>query len=297
MALIGQHQQTSFANPQNGQSPIDADVVRGNDNAVTAKHNSHDVDATIHVQTGTLAVRPAAGTANAMYLDENGRFYRDNGTSWVELPYLRLSDAGTQTVAGNVVVEQNLAVDGLTDLNGNTDITGDLVVSGTVTAAGFTGPTTVPASNVTSGTFATGNFTFPGTLTVTSSVSGASFNTSGAVSAGSVTSTGQVRAGRSTQTGFGTVGIGFGGANHVRLTMTGNATVTLSGGTAGGVYTLEALQDGVGGRAITWANVVWAGGITPIATTTANRKDVYTFFFDGVNYLGVQFGANFASTA
>lgn len=292
MALIGQHQQTSFANPQNGQSPMDADVVRGNDNAVTAKHNSHDGDATIHVQTGTLAARPAAGTANAMYVDENGRFYRDNGTSWVEVPYLRLSNTGTQTVAGSVVVTQNFAVDGLTDLNGSTDITGDLVVTGTITAAGITAPTTVPAANVTAGTFPSGTFTFPGPVNVTGAINPGSVSASGAV-----TTTGVVRAGRATQTGAGGT-VSFSGVSHVRHTMTGNGTLTLSGGATGGVYSLEVLQDATGGRTVSWGSgIAWAGGVAPTATTTANRKDVYTFFFDGTNYLGVQFGANFASTA
>lgn len=296
MALIGQHQQTSFANPQNGQSPMDADTVRGNDNAVTAKHNSHDSDNTIHVQTGLLASRPAASTVGAMYLDENGRFYRDTGTTWVELPYARLDASGTNAFANNVTVGGTLGVTGVMTLLNN------LNVSGTVTAAGFTGPTVVPASNVSSGTFSSGNYVFPANLTVTSVFnSGAatvsSLTTGGTVSGATVLATnGQMRGVRTTQTGSGGT-VSFTSANHIRHTMTGNGTITLSGGSAGGVYTLEVLQDGTGGRTVTWSGAVWAGGVIPTTTTTANRKDVYTFFFDGSNYLGVQFGANFASTA
>lgn len=145
MALIAQHQQTSFSNPQNGQSPIDATVVRGNDNAVTAKHNDHDADATVHVQTGLLSARPAAGTVGAMYMDENARLYRDNGATWGEVPYARLA-AASNTFTGNIAVEGALAVDGTTSLNDDTAVTGNLDVSGTLTAGTWSG---IPQSAVT----------------------------------------------------------------------------------------------------------------------------------------------------
>jgi hypothetical protein len=145
MALIAQHQQTSFSNPQNGQSPIDATVVRTNDNALVAKHNSHDADATVHVQTGLLSARPAAGTAGAMYMDENARLYRDDGASWGEVPYARLA-AASNTFTGNLAVEGALAVDGTTSLNDDTSVTGDFDVSGTITAGTWSG---IPQSAVT----------------------------------------------------------------------------------------------------------------------------------------------------
>lgn len=171
MALIGQHQQTAFANPQNGQAP-DADVIRANDNAVTSKHNAHDADATIHVQTGLLSARPAAGTAGAVYVDENRRFYVDNGSAWAEVPYARLDAAGTNSFTNNVTVGGTLTVTtGLTDVM-NVDaaniiadsvttgavaggaITGTSVnVSGTATASSFsgagTGLTGIPAGQLT----------------------------------------------------------------------------------------------------------------------------------------------------
>jgi hypothetical protein len=148
MALIGQHQQTAFANPQAGQSPMAASVVRGNDNAVASKHNAHDSDATIHVQSGLLSARPAAGTAFALYADETGRLYQDNGTDWVEVPYLRVNAAsntltGNLTVEGNAAVEGNFAVDGTTALGATQ--TGDLDVVGTLSVNGGT----IPQARVT----------------------------------------------------------------------------------------------------------------------------------------------------
>lgn len=167
MGLVGQNQQTTFTNPQNGQAP-DADVIRGNDNAVTAKHNTHDADATIHVQTGLLSARPIAGTPYAMYLDENRRLYVDNGSAWSEVPYARLDAAGTNAFTNNVSVGGNLTVvAGLTDvLNIDAqDIVADSAtiagavsaasasISGTVAATTFSGSgaslTNLPAANLT----------------------------------------------------------------------------------------------------------------------------------------------------
>jgi hypothetical protein len=147
MGLIGQTQQTTFADPQAGQSPISAAVVRGNDNALVAKHNQHDADATIHVQTGLLSARPAASVAGAMYLDENGILYRDNGAAWAEVGYARLA-ASSNTFTGNVAVNGGLAVDGNTALS-TTGVTGNLTVSGTASAATLSGAHTGDGSGLT----------------------------------------------------------------------------------------------------------------------------------------------------
>jgi len=83
MALVGQYQQSSFVTPSIGQTPIASGSVRANDNALAAVLNAHDADATIHVQTGTLANRPAAGTVGQMYLVTSGasigELYYDDG--------------------------------------------------------------------------------------------------------------------------------------------------------------------------------------------------------------------------
>lgn len=198
--------------------------------------------------------------------------------------------AGGITVTGNSTITGTLsgltgltvASGGLTVSAGGAAITGDSTITGnlTVTDTLTYGTISVPAGSVTAGTFDTGNYTINGTLTATSVLA----------------SGGQMRATRATQTGAGGT-VSFSAANHVRHTMTGNGTLTLSGGVAGGVYTLEVLQDGTGGRTVTWSGAVWPANSTPVVTSTANRKDVYTFFFDGSSYLGVQFGANYASTA
>ena len=190
MALISQNQQSTFANPQNGQAP-DADVVRNNDNALVAKHNAHDADATIHVQSGLLSARPAASTPYAMYVDENKRLYVDNGSVWSEVPYARLDAVGTNAFANDVTV------------GGTLDVSGALGVTGLLTANNLD-VLDVDAANIVADSFtggpvvATGNSSIAGTLTgltgltVTGVASATTFAGSGAsltnLSAAAVTS-------------------------------------------------------------------------------------------------------------
>lgn len=85
---IGAYQQGSFATPIEGGA-LDASVVLGNDNTVRAKHNSHDTDDTIHVQSSALASRPSAGTAQRVWVSTDGmRIYLDSGAAWNEIAYL-----------------------------------------------------------------------------------------------------------------------------------------------------------------------------------------------------------------
>lgn len=332
--VVGSHSIASFVNPLNGQ-PLNADIVRGNDNSLRISYVAHDADPGVHLQSSTVAGRPAAGTAGRKWMTTDGgvKLWYDTGSVWEEIAYV--------PTTGNVTLANDLTVTGTTTLNGNAALNGgtiaignatsdtvtvtarvgsDLVpdttnthdlgtsalrfkalflegnatITGTVTSGtGFAGSgaslTGVPAGSITSGTFGSGNYTFPGDITTAT----------GTISGGSMLATaGQMRAARATGTTAGaTTTLSFTSVNHHRLTLAHNSTVSLSNGVAGGVYTVEILQDGSGGRTLAWgANVVWSGGVAPVATTTANRKDVYTFFYDGSNYLGVQFGANFAST-
>lgn len=89
--LVNQHQQSSYANPQNGQA-ADATVVLGNDNTTVTTYNTHDADPTIHLQSSTLALRPTAATATAgakwMSFDTGPTTVRlsySDGSSWYDL--------------------------------------------------------------------------------------------------------------------------------------------------------------------------------------------------------------------
>lgn len=187
---VAQNTQASFADPQNGTSPIDADEVTANDNALRAKFNTHDADSTIHVQGSTLAARPAAGVAGRKWVTRDAgslRFFRDTGSAWEELSYIGTgSDAtitgtftfstapvfsGTQAFAGDVSVGDDLAV---TD---DATVGGDLAVTG---ALDVDGATTLDAVLVAETLGVTGAVTMGSTLGVTGAVTGASFAGSGA---------------------------------------------------------------------------------------------------------------------
>src|SRR5690606_8244681 len=99
--IISQHQQSSFTDPQNGQSPIDADQVRANDNALRTAYNAHDADTGIHVQSSAIGSRPSAATTGRKWVTVDGsavRVWYDTGSTWAEVDYLNQTQGGT--VAG-----------------------------------------------------------------------------------------------------------------------------------------------------------------------------------------------------
>ena len=327
---VGSHSVAAFTSPSNGDA-LDANVVKGNDNTLRVSYVNHDADPGIHLQSSTLASRPAAGTAGRKWLTTDSgavKVWYDDGANWQEVNYL--PNTGSATVSGNLTVTGNTTLgDANTDtltvtarvvsdvvpsttnsrdlgtttlrwkdlyLAGNANVTGTMTVtgstllgaltassanvSGTVTGGTFSGSgaslTSVPASAITTGTFGAGNYTFPDNVTIQNFV----------------------RAGRQTFTGVnGTVTVDVANFNHTRLTLDGNVTISLTNGVTGGIYTIEVLQDGSGGHTVGWgAGVLWSNGSAPSYTTTAARKDVYTFFYDSANYIGTQFAVNIAST-
>lgn len=70
------------------------------------------------------------------------------------------------------------------------------------------------------------------------------------------------------------------------LTLTGNTTLAVSN-LKPGVYVLHVIQDGTGGRTITWPSVFkWPAGSAPPLTTAANARDLFSFVCDGTNLYG-----------
>jgi hypothetical protein len=72
-----------------------------------------------------------------------------------------------------------------------------------------------------------------------------------------------------------------------KQTLTSNITsLALANPTAGQIFTLMLIQDGTGSRTLSSpsANIKWAGGATPTLTTTASRRDIFRFFYDGTNW-------------
>lgn len=85
--------------------------------------------------------------------------------------------------------------------------------------------------------------------------------------------------------------IDYGLAPTHDLTLTGNATFTLSGAITGQATDLRILlrQDGTGSRTVTWpGSVEWAGGVAPTLQTAANALDTIGLLTvdDGTTWLG-----------
>jgi hypothetical protein len=99
---VGSHSVSTFATPVNG-GPLDANVVRGNDNTIRSAYVAHDADTGIHVQSSTLANRPAAGTAGRKWITADTGIFKlwyDDGTTWHEV--------GTSTIDVYVLADENL---------------------------------------------------------------------------------------------------------------------------------------------------------------------------------------------
>lgn len=71
-------------------------------------------------------------------------------------------------------------------------------------------------------------------------------------------------------------------------------TLSIINPVQGEIYLIKIIQDGTGSRTITtWpTNTKWPGGTAPTLTTTANRYDIITFYYDGTNFNG-NFGLNY----
>lgn len=91
--------------------------------------------------------------------------------------------------------------------------------------------------------------------------------------------------------------VNFDNGRFATVTATDNFTsLTLSGGQAGGIYTLKILQDSTGSRTLSGAasSIKWMGttyfGTThsaPTLTTTADKYDLFVFVYDGTNYVEI----------
>lgn len=80
-----------------------------------------------------------------------------------------------------------------------------------------------------------------------------------------------------------------------RLTLTAaTCAITFPAAVAGHSFTVVLVQDATGGRLVTWPGTVqWGGGTTPVLTTTAAKRDVFSFLCaDGTNWLGMFAGQN-----
>lgn len=85
MATVGTHALRPFVSPFSGAQPATSNDVRGNDNQLRVSHNAHDADASIHVQSGILANRPAtSANGSTYYATDTGDTFSMVAGSWVQ---------------------------------------------------------------------------------------------------------------------------------------------------------------------------------------------------------------------
>jgi hypothetical protein len=71
------------------------------------------------------------------------------------------------------------------------------------------------------------------------------------------------------------------------VTLGGNRTIAAPTNLKTGSYILHIIQDGSGNRTVTWNSIFkWPAGVAPVLTTTANRRDLFSFVCDGTNLYG-----------
>ena len=71
------------------------------------------------------------------------------------------------------------------------------------------------------------------------------------------------------------------------VTLGGNRIIAAPTNLKIGSYILHIIQDGSGSRTVTWNSVFkWPAGVAPVLTTTANRRDLFSFVCDGTNLYG-----------
>jgi hypothetical protein len=78
-----------------------------------------------------------------------------------------------------------------------------------------------------------------------------------------------------------------------KLTLTANATLTMPTAVAGKSFIIILAQDATGSRAVTWTTVSWPSATSPTITSTASKKDIYSFFSDGTSWYGATIAQNY----
>lgn len=199
---VGSHSVVTFTSPVNGDA-LDATVVRGNDNTLRTAYVAHDADTGIHLQSSTLAARPAAGTAGRKWMTTdtgNVRLWVDNGTAWEEVVYSSTGGSGSFTslnITGNstlgdadtdtLAINAEVVTDIIPDVNNTYDLGSAAKKWAEINVVSVLATTVAATGAITGASVDVSGLAESGSLTVTSgtvSVNGVSYawpSTQGAV--------------------------------------------------------------------------------------------------------------------
>jgi hypothetical protein len=98
-----------------------------------------------------------------------------------------------------------------------------------------------------------------------------------------------------TDPGTGTIPFNFSNSDKQLTTLTGNRTLSITGGYDGQTTILILKQDTTGSRTVTWwSGITWPGGVVPTLSTAVGKIDVFTFLRTATGaYLGLVGGQNY----
>lgn len=219
---------------------------------------------------------------NGIGLDNppNGyQFIGFNGSTYSRLESNGVFPIGTITSGGT-----GSGTSGTSGTSGIDGTSGQNGTSGTSGLNGSSGTSGITGTSGTSGLSVNGTSGSSG-QTGTSGSSGSSFSSP---YTGNLQINGQIwtpiSASSSTTTN---TSINFNNSNVSSYTLSTNTTFSLTNMNAGGTYIVVVKQASSGGPfTASFTGVLWTGGLAPTQTTTANKYDVYTFIYDGVNIFG-----------
>ena len=78
-------------------------------------------------------------------------------------------------------------------------------------------------------------------------------------------------------------------SNSFTITLSHNVTLVPANMAAGAYYTLVVRQDAIGGRTLAFTgSFKWVDSLPPTPTLDPNSIDMYTFYYDGIDFLGCQ---------
>lgn len=87
-------------------------------------------------------------------------------------------------------------------------------------------------------------------------------------------------------------------AKNIKLTLNANCTLTFLAVGAqrpGTIVCLKLVQDGTGGRTVTWpASALFPSGVDPVLSPAAGAVDLVCFYYDGTNYNMLSFSGGLA---
>jgi len=81
--------------------------------------------------------------------------------------------------------------------------------------------------------------------------------------------------------------VNWSSGNEHSIELGANITLAFSNPVVGGRYVLLVAQDSTGSRTVTWPlTVAWGNAGAPTLSTTGSTKDLFTFLWDGAEYIG-----------